>query len=305
MAERSLPEISVIVAAHDAAATIGECLDAIGRQSLDRSGYEIILVDNGSTDSTRDIAARREGVVVVSEPHRGAYVARNAGLRNARGRLIAFTDSDCVPEPDWLERLSASLSAEGARVVMGRDRPVGTGRAIRLLATYDHEKERYVMSHADPEVYYGHTNNLITRREVLDELDGFDPLPRGADVVFVQKVIARYGTEAVRYEGEAVVHHTEIRTARDYFRKAFIYGRSLRGYGRHVQARALTNRERWGLFRRVAAAHDLSPFAAAWFLLLLCAGVGLYGLGWLVGPAWGPRPATTAGVGAGPGLLDG
>lgn len=279
-----MPVVSVIVAAHDAADTIGDCLDAVGRQSLERDRYEVIMVDNGSTDATAEIAARREGVIVVREPSRGAYIARNAGLRRARGRLIAFTDADCVPEPDWLERLVAALSADEARVVMGRDRPVGTGRAIRLLASYDHEKEGYVMSHANPEVYYGHTNNLITAREVLEEVGGFDPLPRGADVVFVQKVIARYGTDAVRYEGQALVHHTEIRSTRDYFRKAFIYGRSLRGYGGRVRVRALTNRERLRVFRRVVASRRLSPPAAAGFLLLLCAGVAVYGLGWLVGP---------------------
>jgi len=278
------PEISVVVAARDAEDTLDACLEAIARQTLARARYEIVVVDNGSSDATAEIAARHAGVVLVAERRKGAYVARNAGLYAARGATIAFTDADCVAAPDWLERLTGTLSADGARVVVGAARPVGTGRALRLLSAYEDAKESYVFAHSDPGVYFGRTNNLVTRRRELERTGGFDPLPRGADSIFVQKIIERHGAGTVRYEGRALVHHTEIESARDYFRKVFVYGSSLRGYGRAVPARALTQRERLLLFRRVVATLRLSRLEAAVFFALLFVGGVAYGAGWLSGP---------------------
>jgi glycosyltransferase involved in cell wall biosynthesis len=269
----------------NAAPWLGDCLDALQRQEAPAGGFEVIVVDNGSTDGSLAVARQHPAARLLSETRRGAYAARNRGISAARGELIAFTDADCIPRRDWLSRLQQGLAAAPeAMVVMGRDIPTGPSRAIRLLGLYDHFKEIFVLSSEDPAVYYGHTNCMMTRRKLFDEVGFFDQRPRGADVIFVQRVLERYGTRAVQYQPDAVVSHMEVRSGPVYFRKAFIYGRSARSYRQVVPARPLRNSERLLIFRRVVRDCGLPLPERLYLLLLLAIGVAAYSLGWLAPP---------------------
>lgn len=283
--DAALTAISVIVPVFNAAPWLGDCLDALQQQDAPAGGFEVIVVDNGSTDGSRAVARGRPAVRLLSEPRQGAYAARNRGISAARGQLIAFTDADCIPRRDWLSRLQQGLAAAPETlVVMGRDIPTGPSSAIRLLGLYDHFKEIFVLASEDPTVYYGHTNCMMTRRQLFDEVGFFDQRPRGADVIFVQRVLERYGTRAVQYQPAAVVSHMEVRSGPVYFRKAFIYGRSARSYRKVVPARPLRNRERLQIFRRVVRDCTLSIPEQLYLLLLLAVGVAAYSLGWLAPP---------------------
>lgn len=109
-------EISVIVPTHNQAALLAESLRALSSQSLGGDQYEIIVVDDGSTDATPMVIARAgSGVIPVRLPsRRGRSAARNAGIRQARGQVIVFVDSDVIVRPDFLLRhLSAHRRGEG------------------------------------------------------------------------------------------------------------------------------------------------------------------------------------------------
>ena len=107
----------MIIAARNAAATLGATLDALAAQDLGEP-FEVVVVDDGSTDDTAAIAARAPiEVTVVSERGVGPGPARNAGVAAAAGELLAFTDADCVPTPGWLRAGLACL--DGADLVQG------------------------------------------------------------------------------------------------------------------------------------------------------------------------------------------
>ena len=103
-------KFSVVVPAYQAAAVLPSCLGALQRQTIDRAQLEIIVVDDGSTDSTaaaaeqalRDFPASQ----VIRTKHGGPAKARNLGARIARGDVLLFTDADCEPVPDWLEHFA-------------------------------------------------------------------------------------------------------------------------------------------------------------------------------------------------------
>ena len=127
--ERGGIAASVIVPVFNGADTIGECLASLLALDYPPSGFEIVVVDNGSTDGTAAVVAGLGGRVrLLHEPVRGASAARNRGVRAARGRLVAFTDADCAVEPHWLARLvepSGPLpTLAGVLAVLGHMYPV-------------------------------------------------------------------------------------------------------------------------------------------------------------------------------------
>ena len=98
--------ISVIVPGYNAEKTVNDCLEALLHQTTPAEDYEIIFVDDGSTDRTTEIVGRYLAVRLLRLPaNRGAAAARNAGLQEARGDIILFTDADCAPETNWIEMM--------------------------------------------------------------------------------------------------------------------------------------------------------------------------------------------------------
>lgn len=98
------PEISVIVPFFNQVDLLRLCLDAVMAQSIPVERFEVLAIDNGSTESFDDVKARHSRVRFLDESRPGSYAARNTGIRAARGTIIAFMDADCRPAPTWLER---------------------------------------------------------------------------------------------------------------------------------------------------------------------------------------------------------
>jgi GT2 family glycosyltransferase len=126
-AEPWWPGVSVIVAARNAAATVAQCLASL--RALDYPVVEIILVDDGSSDATADIA-RAAGARVLDAAGRGPSLARNYGVLESTHEIVAFTDADCVVPPHWLQSLVEALRTSKAAGVGGPQRNVfPTGRS--------------------------------------------------------------------------------------------------------------------------------------------------------------------------------
>lgn len=125
------PFISVIIPVWNSPSLIRSCLEAIEAQTYPRESYEVLVVDNGSTDATPDVVRELGIASLLVEPSPGSYNARNLGIREARGDYVAFTDADCLPDPDWLEAgARASRTNPAAAVLAGKIDlyRIGTGR---------------------------------------------------------------------------------------------------------------------------------------------------------------------------------
>ena len=257
------PEVSVIVPCHGAARTIGPLLEALRAQALDPARYELIVVDPGADGTRRvleDVAAGWSGpeLRVVRGPLReGPAAKRNAGAAVARGRVLAFTDADCVPEPGWLAAGLAAVEG-GAELVQGAVVPP-PGSATHPLSHTIH-----VMS----DVGLHETSNMFYARDLFERLGGFTTryfrrfgAPFGEDVELGWR--ARRAGARYRFEPAAVVHHPVGRP-------------SLRGRLREQWlARAFPQ-----LVRDVPELRDML-FYRRWFLTprSAAAGVALAGIG--------------------------
>src|SRR5438093_10484670 len=114
------PSVSVVVAAYEAEDTIDACVRSLLELRYPTDKLELRVVDNESSDGT--VAALSEygdRIVLLHERTRGAAAARNAGLAAATGEVIAFTDADCVVDPDWLRHLVVPLRDPGVAIARG------------------------------------------------------------------------------------------------------------------------------------------------------------------------------------------
>jgi glycosyltransferase involved in cell wall biosynthesis len=271
------PKMSVVIPVHNAAATLPACLDALREQTLSPQRYEVLVVDNNSTDGSADLARRAPGVRVLEERRQGAYAARNRGVATARGELLVFTDPDCVADPGWLEAARLAV-ADGALLVLGETVPAGHGRLIDLVAAYEREHQEYVFGGADATLYYGRTNNMAVHRSAFEHVGPFVEQRRGADTLFVRASVDRFGAERVRFEPRMRVRHAEVDSVRSHLQKLHVYGYVHHGYQEAAPIRPLRLGERAALLRRAA---ERAGGAAA--LPLLAALVLSADLSWRLG----------------------
>src|SRR5918998_5105397 len=98
------PFVSVIVPVYNDQEDLVLCLEALENQTYPKDRYEVVVVDNGSKESIEPVVSRFTCASAAREDRPGTYAARKNGLRLARGEIIAFTDADCIPTPQWLEK---------------------------------------------------------------------------------------------------------------------------------------------------------------------------------------------------------
>jgi glycosyltransferase involved in cell wall biosynthesis len=172
---RDVPFVSVIVPVFDDAERLARCLEALAQQTYPADRYEVIVVDNGSTDGSPDLAARFPRARLEREPEPGSYAARNRGIAVARGEVLAFTDSDCVPTPDWLAVAVAELSRVpscglvGGSVELFFRQPERPTVCELYEAIFDFDQERFVTAGR-----FAMTANLLTTAAVMREVGTFD-----------------------------------------------------------------------------------------------------------------------------------
>jgi glycosyltransferase involved in cell wall biosynthesis len=214
----------VVVPAYQAEATIDRCLKALGCQTVDRETYEILLVDDGSTDGTRTLADAHPGIHRCSQSHAGPAVARNLGIQQARGEIVLFTDADCEPLPDWIEQMSTPFQDQE---IVGAKGAYFT-RQSELVARFvqvEYE-EKYDWMAREQYIDFIDTYAAGYRRNVLLEHGGFDPVFPSASVEDQELSfrLARQGYKMVFVSKARVYHWGHAQSLSTYLKRKFRIG---------------------------------------------------------------------------------
>jgi len=252
--------VSIVIPAHNAAATLEACIAACLGQTY--SEFEVIVIDDGSTDATARIA-RSFSVRFVQQDNRGPAAARNAGARQARGTFLAFTDSDCIPRRDWIERLVAGFE-DGVAAAGGT---YGIANPGSWLARMVHEEIMVRHDRFGAEVDFLGSFNVAYRKSAFDGIGGFDEdftAASGEDNDLAYRLAAAGGR--LRFTRDAVVDHHHPERLRRYLRSQMRHGFwRMKMYAKHPW--------RTGGDRYAGPADLLAPVLACLVAMLLMLGL--------------------------------
>ena len=222
-----LPSCSVIVPTYRRPGQLAECLEALARLEYPRDRLEVIVVDDGGGEPLDDIVAAardRLDVVLIRQENAGPSAARNIAVAQARGDLLVFTDDDCRPAPDWLQRLGSGHSAApdvilGGHTVNALDQNSYSAVSQLIIdAGYErHNSERQAAG-------FFTTNNLAVPAAGLRRLGGFDPRLRTSEDRDLCDRWVGQGAH-MHYVPEALVLHYHHLTLTSFWGQHFRYGR--------------------------------------------------------------------------------
>ena len=221
-ADLNWPGISVVVCTYNGRRTIRDCMEGLKR--LDYPNFEVIVVNDGSTDGT-EIIAKEYGFHVISIPNGGLSNARNVGMRAARGEIVAYIDDDAIPDPQWLTYLAATfISTDHAGVGGPNIPPVGDGAIAECVSNSPGGPIHVLLTDNEAEHIPG--CNMAFRKAALEAIDGFDTRFRiaGDDVDLCWRIQKQGWT--LGFNPAAMVWHHRRNTIKAYWKQQLNYGKA-------------------------------------------------------------------------------
>lgn len=227
MHKGSFPYVSIIIPVLNNPDGLRLCLESLDKQTYPKDNYEIVVVDDGSDEDIEKLTARFNRVVLSRQRRCGAYTCRNEGISMAKGEVIAFTDSDCIPAFDWIENgVEALFSADNCGLAAGKieiffknlQRPT----AVELFESVTaFQQKRYI-----ERWQFGATANIFTFKKVFDKVGLFDiTLDYAADSEWGKRVFLASYKQV--YADEARVAHPARRFYKDLLKKHIAVVRNL------------------------------------------------------------------------------
>lgn len=198
--------ISVIIPTYNAEKYIGKCLKALLSQNY-KKRYEIIVVDDGSTDKTAEIVRKFKKVKLIEQEHKGPAAARNLGIKHSKGAILLFTDADCVPTKNWIRFMVEPFKDRSIVGVCGAYKTLNKESLIARFVGYEIER-RYEELKKEEKIDFVGTYSAAYRKNILLKIGGFDesfPLASGEDPELSFR-LSEIGAKMV-FQPKAIVFH--------------------------------------------------------------------------------------------------
>ncbi len=216
-----VPKVSVIVCSYNGGQTLEACLRSL--KKIDYPDYEVVVVDDGSTDHTKEILSHHPWVNAIYQTNHGLSVARNVGAAAATGEIIAYTDSDCMADPDWLYYLVGTLLSGNYAGVGGPNiSPPAQNWHQACVAAAPGGPSHVLLTDVVAEHIPG--CNMAFYRWAFEKVGGFDPEYRkaGDDVDFCWRL--QQEGEVIAFSPSAIVWHYRRFTLKAFRKQQEGYG---------------------------------------------------------------------------------
>ncbi|MEA5582350.1 glycosyltransferase [Nodularia harveyana UHCC-0300] len=231
-AKSFLPMVSVVVPIYNGEIDVPDLINCLRSQTYPQDRVEYLLVDNNSSDRTltllQESAENYPIIHVLSENHiQSSYAARNTGIRAAIGEIVAFTDADCHPQPQWLHSLIQPFSDPDVMIVAGE---IAALMGKTILEQHAERQETLSQKHTLSNSFcpYGQTANLAIRRLALETAGLFRPyLTTGGDADICWRIL-RSNIGRLEFAPDAIIQHRHRATLQELASQWRRYGRSNR-----------------------------------------------------------------------------
>jgi len=259
--KKMLPFVSVVVITKNNVETIEECIVSLMNQTYPKENYEVIFVDGRSIDGTDEIVKKYlrtcKSLKLFYEDYGTMGYARNLGVKESKGEIIAFTDGDAVLSQDWLERIVARFLDSALVAVGGLDIIVSGSKSSKVINSW-RRLRKMVGIKAIPHIK---TVNFAIRRDALISCGGFDQrLSHLDESELLARLYAKTRTNEILYDPEIVVYHKHAKSTSISRRIKKVFRKSV------ISTPVLMRR----CIARVAIANPLSPIATGLYLILTC-----------------------------------
>lgn len=237
MARDRVPFVSVIVPVYNNAGQIGNCVKSLLSLNYPSSKVEIIVVDNNSTDDTYRVIQTFPVISLIENRIQSSYAARNAGLRRSGGAIIAFTDSDCLADKDWILKAVECFQDENIGCVAGRIEGLSPSNYIEEYLV----RTRCLSQGSTRFLPYAQTANALYRREVFDSIGMFEETwISSGDADLTWRMLLHSGYRMGRCN-DALVYHAHRSTLNMFVKQRMTWGYGevlmYKKYKKHYQNR--------------------------------------------------------------------
>ena len=251
MKKSTSPLISVVVCTYNGVSKIKKCLDALNNQSLDKEKYEVVVVNDGSTDDTAKILKKYKFKIVTNNPNQGLAQSRNNGAYIASGDILAFTDDDCIPNTKWLENILIKYKNKKVDAVGGKIIPYKTDSTLLKFYAENNPLAHLTFKFDESSgVFYTISEyikrsfslrslpnksvplrmivgaNMSMRRNIFELVGGFDPTIKfgGEEEDLWKRLLQINPVATLLYEPKAIIKHDYEDKIKDAIRRNRSYG---------------------------------------------------------------------------------
>ncbi|MEE9430933.1 MAG: glycosyltransferase [Melioribacteraceae bacterium] len=223
---------SVIIPTFNRADEIQELLQSLSKQLLNKNEFEILIVDDGSTDNTQSVIDSikknsKLDIKTLHQDHQGPGEARNLGMKNAKGKYFIFIDSDCIADEHWLSAYKKEVAEKDVAGFGGPDSVLPNFKPVQKAIDYSMTSfitTGGIRGHSKKKIskYYPRSFNMGVRADIVERIGGMGKLRHGQDIEFSNRILST-GEQIIKV-ADAVVYHKRRISIKKFFKQVYNWG---------------------------------------------------------------------------------
>lgn len=215
------PTLSIVIPAYNEEKLIGACIEAVKNQTFPQDKYEILVIDNNSTDSTAKIANEKGAKIISYKDEQGFVNTKQYGTCKAQADIIVYTDADSIPEKYWLERIYSKMHNKNLMCLGGTILPTKTNAITNFLFLFF---DKFAQLHQFFNISLICNANMAVRKKAFIEIGGFNTnLKTSEDWDFAMRIQKKFGLKSTLYSKKLQVKTSPRRIEKLQFLIPYIF----------------------------------------------------------------------------------